>query len=140
MYVFFCRDFIHEHRHLRWFTKFIWFYFCNGYAMLIPYYTYHISCNQLSSHCKHFCCHSQMESISYVSLSYIMYTHENDYSYVFAINCPHIVNSSVVIVKWGPSVMFLYLRGNQSFSMLFHCCVSIITAYLWPQCQSSHCD
>ena len=73
-------------------------------------------------HCKQFCCHSQMESISSVSLFY-MYTPENgpiDYSYVFAIKCPYIVNTSVVIVKWGLSVMFLYLRENQSFFLMFH--------------------
>ena len=31
------------------------------------------------------------------------------YIYVFDINLPH-VNKSVVILKWGPSAMFLYLR------------------------------
>ena len=74
-----------------------------------------------------------MDSISNVSLSN-MYTPENgpiDFTYVFAINCPHFVNTSVVIVKWGPSVVFPYLRENQTFLMLFHilykhCCCLLV--------------
>ena len=74
-----------------------------------------------------------MDSISNVSLSY-MYTQENGpivFTYVFAMNCPHFVSTSVVIVKWSLSEMFLYLRENQTLLMLFHmlckhyCCLLV---------------